>query len=169
MSSNLTTNKQTFIAQKRALAQRVSIELSPSLLPYLFFFRWYWVWMQVLAFTRQALYHLSLASSHFCSGYFGDKVLLFVQASLYQEPPILCFLLWQGWQIYTTMPSFHPWNRVSQTFWPELACNGDPPDLSLPISLEWHMCEQVSIEMRSQELLGLFSNCDPPDLSLPSS
>jgi hypothetical protein len=43
--------------------------------------------------ARQELNCLSHASSPFCSGYFGDRVLLFVQVSLDCDPPILCFLL----------------------------------------------------------------------------
>jgi hypothetical protein len=41
------------------------------------------------AFAKQALYHLSHTSSLFCSGYFGDRVLLFAQAVL--SPSILYF------------------------------------------------------------------------------
>jgi hypothetical protein len=32
--------------------------------------------------ARQAFYHLSHAFGHLCSGYFGDKISLFAQASL---------------------------------------------------------------------------------------
>jgi hypothetical protein len=41
--------------------------------------------------ARQALYFLSHSSSHFCSGYFGDRdsLLFFVQAGLDCNPPIL--------------------------------------------------------------------------------
>jgi hypothetical protein len=45
--------------------------------------------------VRQALLNLTslnLAPSPFYSGYFGDRVLLFTQAGLNYDPPILSFL-----------------------------------------------------------------------------
>jgi hypothetical protein len=39
--------------------------------------------------ARQVLYHLN--DTPFCSGYFGDMVLLFAQASLDSDPTILHF------------------------------------------------------------------------------
>jgi hypothetical protein len=50
----------------------------------------------VLGFELRALHLqgrcLSHASSPVCSGYFGDKFLLFAQTGLDCNPPILCFL-----------------------------------------------------------------------------
>jgi hypothetical protein len=42
------------------------------------------------------LYSSSRASIHFCSGYFGNRVLLFSQAGLDHDPPILHLLLLLG-------------------------------------------------------------------------
>jgi hypothetical protein len=47
-------------------------------------------------FASQVLYHLSHASSPFCSGYFGDRVLLSVQIGLDRDPQILHFLATTG-------------------------------------------------------------------------
>jgi hypothetical protein len=47
--------------------------------------------LRAYVLARQELYHFSHASSPFCSGYFGDGVLLFAQASLDHDPTILCF------------------------------------------------------------------------------
>jgi hypothetical protein len=54
--------------------------------------------------ARQAFYPLSHAYSPFCSGYFGDRVLLFAQASLDCDPPILAVAEMTG--AYHIMPSF---------------------------------------------------------------
>jgi hypothetical protein len=79
---------------------------------------------------RQALYHLIHASYLFCSGYFGVRVSLFVQASLDHNPPIYtsgvarmkgaCHCT----QLLVEMD-------VLLTF-PRLVLNHDPPNLSLP-------------------------------------
>jgi hypothetical protein len=61
----------------------------------------WWVFLEELrfrtqgfVFSRQTLYHLSHTFSlFFCSGYFGDEVLLFVLAGLEHNLPILSFLL----------------------------------------------------------------------------
>jgi hypothetical protein len=45
-------------------------------------------WTQSLLFTRQAFYHLSHSTSPSCSGYFWDRVSLYVKPSLDHEPPI---------------------------------------------------------------------------------
>jgi hypothetical protein len=50
---------------------------------------------QGFMFDRQVLYHLSHAFSPFCSGYFGDRVLLFAWTCVDQDP-ILHFLLSLG-------------------------------------------------------------------------
>jgi hypothetical protein len=42
--------------------------------------------------AKQVLYCLSIAFSPFCSGYFENSVLLFSQAGLDLDPPILYFL-----------------------------------------------------------------------------
>jgi hypothetical protein len=51
------------------------------------------------------LYHLRHACNPFCTDYFGARILLFAQASLVCDPPILCFSLSVGCQVYTTMPT----------------------------------------------------------------
>jgi hypothetical protein len=55
--------------------------------------------------ARQMLYHLSPACMPFCSGYFGDRVSLFAQASL-DHSPMLRFPLSLGWQTLAPMPNF---------------------------------------------------------------
>jgi hypothetical protein len=54
------------------------------------------------------LNHLSYASKSFCSGYFGVKVSLFVQANLDCDPLILSFLLLLRRQAQNTMSSLFP-------------------------------------------------------------
>jgi hypothetical protein len=75
-------------------------------------------------------YHLSHASSLFCSGYFEDSVLLFAQANLHYNSLILHFL---------TLPPHHtqlfPLCVGLANFLPRLAWNCDPPSLSLLGSL----------------------------------
>jgi hypothetical protein len=65
-----------------------------------FFFWWYGIrtlqlsytktWTQVFALSRQVLYHLIFTSSPFCSGHFGDRVLLLLRPAW---PPVLLFML----------------------------------------------------------------------------
>jgi hypothetical protein len=74
------------------------------------------------------LYRLSHTSSPFCSGYFGDGVLLSTQASLDLDPPILYFL--QEIEVagicHHTQLFFYQ-DGVLQTFWSGLASDHDPP------------------------------------------
>jgi hypothetical protein len=60
------------------------------------------------------LYLLSNASSSFCFGYFGDRVLFFAQASLDHDSPILCFLL--GIRACSNMPNIFPLKYVLTDF-----------------------------------------------------
>jgi hypothetical protein len=83
---------------------------------------------------------LSHACSPCCSGYFGDRILLFAQAGLDHNPPILLFLPSLGWQLWTTMPFFFCWDGISQNFLPRLAWNHSPPNLNL-ISVWCHRHE----------------------------
>jgi hypothetical protein len=75
--------------------------------------------------------HLLQPASSFCSGYFGDSVLPFAQASL-AHPSILCFPLLLEWQVCAPTPSFFllRWGLTNFII-VELAWNCDPPHLSL--------------------------------------
>jgi hypothetical protein len=69
---------------------------------------------------------------------FIDRVLLFAQASLDCNLPILCFPLQLGWQAQATTSSYFPlsWGVVNFFFFlPLLAWNFDLPNLSLLRSL----------------------------------
>jgi hypothetical protein len=99
------------------------------------------------ALARQALYHLSHASSPFCSHYFGDEVLLFAHTGLDLNPPVLCryIFFFPTWADLELDPSdlslLHSWdNRNAPLYWlrwglenylPRLTLNQNPPDLSL--------------------------------------
>jgi hypothetical protein len=52
--------------------------------------------LRALPLKRQMLYHLSHDVSPYCSGYFGDVILLFAKLSLDSAPPVLGFPLWLG-------------------------------------------------------------------------
>jgi hypothetical protein len=71
--------------------------------------------------TRKVLYCLAHASSSFSSDYFGDRVLLFAQASLDQDLAIL-HLLCSSWDsgCMSTHPAFFHQNGVSRAFLPRL-------------------------------------------------
>jgi hypothetical protein len=56
-----------------------------------FFFGGTGVWTQGFALVRQVLYHLSDTFIRSCSGYFGDKLSLFVLAGLDCDSPVLSF------------------------------------------------------------------------------
>jgi hypothetical protein len=75
------------------------------------------------------LYYLRHAFNPFCSGYFGDRVSLFAQASQDHDPlPLL------GWA-RVTMPRFFSTEIEShEFFFPRLAWKCDPSNLSLPNS-----------------------------------
>jgi hypothetical protein len=47
---------------------------------------------EILEFKLLLGYHLSLSSSLFCSGYFGDRDLPFAHTGLKHDLPVLCFL-----------------------------------------------------------------------------
>jgi hypothetical protein len=77
------------------------------------------VWTQGFIPARQMLYLLSHIFGPFCSSYLGDWVLLFVQASLELDPPILWFLS-SSWD-YRLVPPCPPFSvemGVSQTCFP---------------------------------------------------
>jgi hypothetical protein len=89
--------------------------------------------------ARQSLYHLSHASSpSFFSGGFGERVLLFAQARSDQDPPILGFPQFLGWNCAQPCPAFFFSLRVSlANFLPRLAWNGEPSNLSLLSSYDY--------------------------------
>jgi hypothetical protein len=92
-----------------------------------FFIFWYWGLNSGLCICRQAFYCWSHISSPFCSGYFGYRLSLFVQASLDYNPTISCFTPLQKWQVHATMLScWLKWGLSN--FLPELASNHDLPD-----------------------------------------
>jgi hypothetical protein len=67
---------------------------------------------------KQVLYCLSHASNPFCSGYFGNSVLLFAQASLDHDP------IFPGMTGVHTMPSYFllRWGVLQAfSFWSGLA------------------------------------------------
>jgi hypothetical protein len=78
--------------------------------------------MQNFTLTGQALCHLSQVSGPFGSDYFGDRVLLFAQASLNHNPIL------QHDQVFSSELG------ISLTFRPRKAWNHDLPDLSIPCS-----------------------------------
>jgi hypothetical protein len=61
---------------------------------------------QGLVLAQLALYHLNQASSPFCFGYFGDRVLFFMPRRLNLDLPILLFPPLLEKQAHTTIPSF---------------------------------------------------------------
>jgi hypothetical protein len=75
---------------------------------------------------RQMLYHLNHTSSSVHSGYSGDGVLLFAQASLDLDPPDLGYLHSLGWQAKLFI------EMGSSKFLPWWALNCCSPDLSTP-------------------------------------
>jgi hypothetical protein len=66
--------------------------------------------------ARKVLYHLSRASNHFCSGYFGDRVLLFAQSDQDHDPCILSLPLSLGWQADITTPGYFQIRRDFASF-----------------------------------------------------
>jgi hypothetical protein len=81
------------------------------------------------------LQDLSHVFSPFCSGYFGERVLLFAQVILGCDPHI-SRLPDVGGMAGTCSQAqlFSAEMGVSQIFWPLLALNPDPADLSFPSS-----------------------------------
>jgi hypothetical protein len=81
----------------------------------------------------------------FYSGYAGDGVSLFVQASQDCDPPILRLRPSLGWQVHATTPSLPTapsppklrWGTSQIFFCQGLVLNCDPTYLSLPHSLRW--------------------------------
>jgi hypothetical protein len=88
---------------------------------FLVFFCSIGVWTQCLILARQAFYHLSTPLAlqpllffcitriwiqGFCCSYFGDRILLYAQASLNLEHPILLFRTSLGWQAHATTSSY---------------------------------------------------------------
>jgi hypothetical protein len=74
-------------------------------------------------------------SSSFCSGYFWNRISLFVQPS------------WNAILFYASCNSgmsgacHHAhWDGVSQNFFPGLACNHDVLNIRYPHSLGWQAC-----------------------------
>jgi hypothetical protein len=97
---------------------------------FFFFFCGTGVWAQVFALARQAIYHLHHTSSPFCSGYSGDRKLLFAQTSLDSYTPILCFLPSLEWQVHTITLSLFSSRWESH----KLFCLGWPETVILLIS-----------------------------------
>jgi hypothetical protein len=52
--------------------------------------------LSLFFFSLAPFFFWQYASSSFCSGYFGDRVLVFAQASLDWDSPILCFPILTG-------------------------------------------------------------------------
>jgi hypothetical protein len=73
-------------------------------------------WTQGLALARQMLYHLSLAPSPFCFGYFWGRVLHLFPGLAWIT--ILLFMLTSQlrWQAAAPRPAFICWNGVLWTF-----------------------------------------------------
>jgi hypothetical protein len=102
--------------------------LQPFIYLFICFFCFFWfffcsigVWTQCLILARQAFYHLSTPLAlqpllffcitriwiqGFCCSYFGDRILLYAQASLNLEHPILLFRTSLGWQAHATTSSY---------------------------------------------------------------
>jgi hypothetical protein len=116
----------------------IQMDFLPLYISYCSFF-YFWLYQDLnsgLCFARQVLYHLSHSSSPFCSGYFGDRVLLFAQTGLDCDPPILGFPQLLEWQVHATTPSFFfHWDEVSQTFF--LTQAGLEPGLNLSLPCSW--------------------------------
>jgi hypothetical protein len=104
------------------------------------------VWTQGFALSRQMLYCLSHISSPFCSDFFGERYLLFVQVGLDHSLPILC-CCWDD-RCMVPPPAFFHWDGVLQTFYPGLAWNHNSADLNLPCSLP---ASQLLVQMGSWE------------------
>jgi hypothetical protein len=114
-----------------------------------------------------------------CSGYFGDRVLLFAQTGLDHDALIVSFLLLLEWQVCTTTPCFYPFRwGLMNFFLPGLAWNFCCPNLNLLHSLGWKVCAITpSYGLRcgvcggclSNFLSGLASNQDSPYFNLLNS
>jgi hypothetical protein len=88
---------------------------------------------QSFALARQGLYCLSHTSSPFYSGYFGDKVLLFVLPGMDHDHTILHFLPHLRWQVCITKFSYWlRWGIVNSLL--GLSCDCDPPHLSTQVA-----------------------------------
>jgi hypothetical protein len=62
-------------------------------------------WSQGIVLSRQVLYHLWHYVSHFCVGYFWDRVSLYTGCQPGPGPSYLSFLSLLGWQALATAPS----------------------------------------------------------------
>jgi hypothetical protein len=92
-----------------------------SLVSIIYLFWWYRGLnsSRVFMLVRQALYCLSHNFNTIWYGYFRDRVRLYVQENLDQNPYISCFLPLLGWQVCATMPRFFfrlKWEGVSKNF-----------------------------------------------------
>jgi hypothetical protein len=76
--------------------------------------------------------HLSHAFCHFCSVYFGARVLLFAQADL--DVILLFYAFWSHWDYRWAAPhlDFFHWDGSCKHFLPDLAGNCDPSYLNFP-------------------------------------
>jgi hypothetical protein len=108
------------------------------------------IWTQGFMLARQVLYFLNYTSIHFCSGYFGDRVLLFAWTA------ILFYIFQHSWddrctpphQLFSVEMGSH---KLFDLDWPRTTI--------LPISvshMDWYdrsmpMCPAM-VEMRSCEL-----------------
>jgi hypothetical protein len=83
MQSHLSSLALVFYSESHCLYQHLEVisffssSSIWSILSWKNFFGGTGIWTQFFAPTRQSLYCLSYASSPFCSGYFGDRLLLF--------------------------------------------------------------------------------------------
>jgi hypothetical protein len=87
---------------------------------------WYWSLNSGLCNCKTGTLQLESYLQHFCSGYFGGRVSLFIQTSLDHDPPIWHFLQLLEWQVLIAIHSFFPlrWDLINFFFclgWSEIA------------------------------------------------
>jgi hypothetical protein len=108
----------------------------------LFFFGSIGVWTQSFSLDNHAVDCMSHNFSPFCSGYFGDRVYIFTQAGMDQDPPILCcFLLQWGYRDASPQPAFFHWDGglTIFSFLPGLSWIWNHSDLILLHNSVWKL------------------------------
>jgi hypothetical protein len=101
------------------------------------------IWIQGLTLARQVVYCLSHAFNPFRSGYFQDRVSIFLPRLTWSKILYFKLLLSLGWLALTITPSFFHWGGVSRTFLSLLCWNFDLSDLNFPSS--WgYRCEPLA-------------------------
>jgi hypothetical protein len=88
-------------------------------------------------FVLAKLYHSSHSASPFHSGhFFGDRVSLVAQVSLYQDPPTSASCIaWDGRHVPSCPAT--GWDGGLMNYLPGLALNLNPPGLSLPSTYDY--------------------------------